>query len=465
MSDNRLFLDALSEMVMLSSYGNTKNLIVTAIETQGRLDYEAMELAFQKAAEKFPQIRSTIREVREERMLRLQRQFRPDLSLQMYASDLTAGGSSAPVLDRYLEHAAPRLDRDWDLFEELPAELHVAKIGKDHHVVAPVIHHVAADGGVASEFGREFLANYHRNVTGEEPEWAAGTPGISTSAKRQVKRIHVPWTKFFSDGRKAIANLLERPILPQGSGLRSDLRQFHVKRVLSLDDSASLGQVASQYRASLVDMLSAAANLAVDRWNQARNLAPGMVTTAISVNMRGRFQGMDRPNNSAQLFLKSFPEERTDPSAFVRAIGLHRIKQLRKQLDFTFFSDVSRMNGAVRLLPFPWRRKVVHFLTNQHQYSVGVTLLGVIWPVFKNGRPTGETSFTRTGDLEITEVHGVGYKLLSSTRLVFIAYGFRSRFNIVMATSACLFTKDEAEAFMDLTIDNLLTYAGKVRDR
>ncbi len=465
MLDEALALDALSEMVTLSSYGNTKNLLVTAIETRGHLDEEALKLAVQQAAEKFPQIRSCIREAREKRMFRLMRQFRPDLPLQVIVSDLQADGSSVPVLDRYLEHAAPRLDRNWNLFEELPAELHVAKIAKDHHVIAPVIHHVAADAGVASEFGREFLANYHRIVTGQEPEWAESTPAVSTSKKRPVKKIQVPWTKFFADGKKAIAKLLEKPTLPQGTGRRDDLREFHVKRVLSVEDSARLSQAASLFRASPVDLLSAAANLAVDRWNQARNLPAGMLTTAISVNMKGRFQGMDRPNNSAQLFLKSLPEDREDESAFVRSISLHRIRQLRKQLDYTFFSDVSRMNASVRLLPFPARRRVVDFLTKQHQYSVGITLLGIIWPEFKNGRPTGGTRFFRTGDLEITDVHGVGYKLLSSTRLLFIAYGFRNRFNIVLGASACLFTRAEAEAFMDVVVDGLLTYTKKIQDK
>ena len=37
-------LDALSEMMALSSYGNTKNILVTAVETKGLLDEEAVVL-------------------------------------------------------------------------------------------------------------------------------------------------------------------------------------------------------------------------------------------------------------------------------------------------------------------------------------------------------------------------------------------------------------------------------------
>ena len=50
-------LDALSEMMALSSYGNTKNILVTAVETKGPLDEEAMTLAVQSGCEGFPSTR------------------------------------------------------------------------------------------------------------------------------------------------------------------------------------------------------------------------------------------------------------------------------------------------------------------------------------------------------------------------------------------------------------------------
>lgn len=456
-------LDPLSEMIALSSYGNTKNLLVTAIETRGPLDRGAMEQAVQEAGTQFPQMRSCLTEARENGRFTLHRRFEPEKHLQMIYADLQDSESSTPILDRYLNHAAPRLDRDWNLFKELPAEFHCVKLAEDHHLLSPVIHHVAADAGVASEFGRQCLANYHRLVTGSEPAWGQGTPAMSTSSKKQVKRTRTAWTRIFADGRKAIANLMERPTLPVGNGAKSDLRQFHVKRVLNVEDSARLRRIALRYRASLVDLLTAAAHVTIDGWNACRNQATGTLTSAVSVNMKGRYQGMDRPNNSAQMYFKSLPDQRNKRGEFLRSIGLHRIKQLRRQLDFTFFEDVSRMNATVRLLPFPLRRKVVHFLTNHHQFSAGITLLGVVWPVFKNGRATSETSFTRTGNLEITDVHGIGYKLLSSTRLLFIVYGFKNQLNIMLAASACLFTREEAGAFLGLTVDNLLTYGDESR--
>ena len=65
MQETAVKLDALSEMMALSSYGNTKNLLITAIEVNGPLDKEALNLAVQRAASNFPQFVSRIREVRE----------------------------------------------------------------------------------------------------------------------------------------------------------------------------------------------------------------------------------------------------------------------------------------------------------------------------------------------------------------------------------------------------------------
>lgn len=65
MRETAIKLDALSEMMALSSYLNTKNLLITAIEVNGPLDKEALKLAIQRATRSFPQFVSRIREIRE----------------------------------------------------------------------------------------------------------------------------------------------------------------------------------------------------------------------------------------------------------------------------------------------------------------------------------------------------------------------------------------------------------------
>ena len=448
-------LDPLSELPALAGYANTKNIIITAIETTGRLDADALKLAVKQASEKYPQIRCCIQEVRARGRFHLLRQPRPDLETPVFFTDLPESDTEAPTLDRLLNFLAPRLDRDWDLFNELPAEFHFVRVSPERHILAPVIHHVAADAGIAAELGRECLLNYHRIVTGTEPQLVGETPGISTSAKRRVRTRRSWWKGLASDARGVVSALFEHPTLPVGSSSPDDQREHHVKRVFSVEDTAMIARLSRVKAGALVDLLAVCANLAVDQWNQARNEPPGMLTTTVSVNMRGRYREIRAANNSGQLFFRSMPEERADPAAFARSLAMQRISQFRRQMDFKFFQDVSRLTKAVSVLPFHLRRRLVHFLMERHQFSVAMTVLGVIWPAFKNGKPTSDTSLTRVGDLTIEEVHGIGYKLLSATRLLFIVYTFRNRLNLVLAASGNLFTRQEADQFMDLVLVNL----------
>jgi hypothetical protein len=90
----------------------------------------------------------------------------------------------------------------------------------------------------------------------------------------------------------------------------------------------------------------------------------------------------------------------------------------------------------------------------RHQFSIGTTLLGVILPEFKKGRPTGR-SIVEYGDITLTEIHGIAYKLLSRTHLVLVVYLYHDRLNLILDATACHFTREEAEEFMDFIMANI----------
>jgi hypothetical protein len=456
MEDAPARLDALSEMMALSSYGNTKNIIVTGVELKGPLDEEAMTLAIGQAAKSFPRLVSCLKEVRERGRYHLIWDQRPDLELPVKISELRPKNGESNSLERFLGHMASHLDRDWDLFTDPAGEVHIVRLANDHHIVAPVIHHVASDAGVASEFGREFLVNYHEILTGQRPESVCQPLAMSTTRKRMVRLKKPKLRDHLMNAREAVTRIFERPTLPAGNGLPNDQRQHHIKRVFSPEQTEKINRTAAKNGASLVDLLVASGNRAVDEWNGDRNIPPGVLTTSMSVNMKSRYRGLDDSNSSGLLFFKSRPRDREDNSAFARSIALARIKQFRKQMDFNFVQNVSRMMSAVRGLPFRMRRRIVSHLVNTQQLSIAITVLGVIWPTVRNGKPTAESCLTRTGELAIKEVHGLGYKLLSNTHLLLIVYAYRNRLNFVLSASASVFRRQEAQAFMDLLMGYLL---------
>ncbi len=215
--ESQAALNPLSEMLALSAFGNTKNVIISVVETHGPLDTEAMALAFARAAEKYPQIQSCLKEVRIGGKFRLFWEHRPDLPLSVHYSELPSAEDSKSTFDRFIEHMAPRLDRHWDLFKEPAAQFHLVRVSENHYVFGPILHHVASDAAIASEIGRAILANYHEMLTGDEPGWACQPEAMSTARKRQARAKQAKWTDLPSEARHVIGNLFQRPILPAGS--------------------------------------------------------------------------------------------------------------------------------------------------------------------------------------------------------------------------------------------------------
>lgn len=451
-------LNALSEMIALSSYGNTKNLIVTMVDIRGRIDAEAMAVSTKRASAKYHQFASLLREMRQGGRHNLVWERHPNLEVPLIVSDLKASGSDN-LFDNFLLHLSPRLDREWNLFDEVPAEVHLVRVSEDHFIFGPVIHHAVADGGTASEFGRELLANYHEILEGERPLWAFEPHPMSSTKKRMVEIKKGSSTDYIQAVREAVTHALEKPVLPAGHGSPGDKRQFQIKRLLTAEDSSRIMGSSFKRGISPVDLMAACTTMAIDQWNSARNIPPSILTTSVSVNMRGRFRGFEGGNTSGLIFFRSTPEERQDLRSYARSIAVRRIRHFRKQMDLTFFQNVSRMTTALKLLPFKPRQKVVSFLMNMHQFSAAVTFLGIVWPVFKNGKPSMESSPTEVADTAINEVHGIGYKLLSNTKILLIVYIFRNRLNLMLAASASLFTREEAESFMDLILANLMQNA------
>lgn len=455
-------LDPASELLALATHGNTKNIVATAVEVRGPFDDEIGRLAMVKASKGFPQVRSCIKEVRVGGKYHLVWDHRPDLSLPIISSEMTEQDVRVPFLDNLLNHLSTRLDREWNLTEEVALEIQFVRVTKEHHVLVCSFHHAASDAGTASEFGREFLRNYHKIKTGKEPEWAYEAHAISTSRKRRARITKRNWKEVMGGARRSLENLLDRPTGPVGSGLPGDTRQFHEKRILSEDDTDLIGKLARTNGVSPVDLFTACVNIAVDQWNQARNLPPGLLTSSMTVNTRGRVGTDDQPNNSSVIFFRSKPEDRADLTSYFRSLALTRINHFRKHVDVKYMRDIERMMNAIRVLPFKMRRGLVHHVVGRHNFSVAITLLGVIWPKNKNGKPTAETALTRTADLTVTEVHGIGYKLLSNTHVLLIVYAFKSRLNLILACSADLFTREEATAFMDLIVANCLETPRKI---
>ncbi len=455
MTNSAKRVDFLSETVALSTHGNTKNVVITAMEVRGHLDVVSGEKAARVTARSFPQLMSTLKEVTVWGMHYLEWEYQSDQPLQVFFAELPPDRQTGNLLDDVIRVMQPRLDREWNLFKEVAVEFHVIRLGPDHNILACVCHHVAADAGTASEFGRQFLLHYHEIVTGQLPDWANHKLALSTVKKRPVRPQSKGWIDTIKESHRGFMQIFERPVRPLGSGTKKDRNQYFSKRIFSESDSGRIFFNSIRHGVNFVDTLTAYTNLAIDKWNKDRGCEPGLLTTAMTVNTRGRMRDFDTPNNSSVIFFRSTPVQRQNFSDFVRNLARMRMRHFREQKDITTLRNIRRLNLATRLFPHAIRKRLVHFFLQNHRFSIAVTFLGTVWPKLINGKPSAESCVNNSADLQVTEVHGVGYKLHSGTDLLLIVYAFQNKLNLILEAAGSLFTRVETEQFLDLIVELL----------
>jgi hypothetical protein len=98
-------------MLAISSYGNTKNVLVTGVELKGHFDEEGVIEGFaQTAADYFP-FQSFLTEVKENNRYHLYWQHQPEIPYTVRRMTLPETDSGKPPLERFLEYTRPNIDQ------------------------------------------------------------------------------------------------------------------------------------------------------------------------------------------------------------------------------------------------------------------------------------------------------------------------------------------------------------------
>lgn len=445
-------LDMMSELMALSSVGNTKNIILIAIEARGPFDEGAFRSATKSVSRVFPALTSTLREIREGARFFLFREYHPEHELPITVSEVKASSSSETSFDILMGNLAPRLDRNWDLMHEPPVDIQVLRLKPQHVLLAFMFHHAAADADMAFRMISEILGQYDAIVTGRKSDWAAVPYVFSTSRKKASKPVKGSLKHLVSQLIQSIKDARQRPVQPQGTGKADDWTEWHFRRVFSVEDTLELFDNVSKAGIRVVDHLLACSNLALDEWNEARNTPPGTITSVVTVNMRERFGGEDERNYSSSIFFRSNPQDRRDAVEFARALAARRKEHLTRQTDLLVRKSFTIGATFFTIFPFGIRRWVADFFMRMQQFSVAVGFLGVVWPGLKDGRFSEDSLLQRAGEFEIVDVLGTGYKLAAKSQINLYSYVYRKRLSLVLGVSASLLSNEEAQAFMELLI-------------
>jgi hypothetical protein len=446
-------LDIISDVMALSSYKNAKNVIVMGVEVRGPFDEAAFRKACAEIFAEHPGVASVLKEARNGWRRFLIREPRLGSDIPVTVSELPSLVGEGPLFGPILEHLAPRLDRTWQLFSEPPVEMHVVQIGPDHRVLGIIMHHSGGDAATTLTLLRAVCGRYETVVRGGNQAWLevpyAFSTGKKSSAKQKSAGVKDVWRQF----KKNIRYLNEHPVRPAGGGDSRNLDEHHAHRLLSEADSRGLLANFSQGDLHVVDHLVACTNLALDEWNSGFNIAPGMITSVVTVNMRGRFGGAEEKNYSSAIFFRSSPTSRTDYLQFVAHIAKRRAEQFQERLDLVLRRSFAMGAALFSVLPLSLRRRVAHAFMLRQQYSAAVGYLGVVFPEIAGGWQNGKSQLRRFGDLEIVDVFGTGYKLSGQAFINLYAYLYKGQIQLVLTSAGKFLTREENERLLDLLLE------------
>lgn len=362
--------------------------------------------------------------------------------------DFRAERTPADLEEWVHDKMRPVTTRIQDLANEPPIAFELWRVDDERWVVVIVFHHVATDGGGLYDVLRELFAAYHERVTGARPAWAdvagihaqAGTspPVAPVSTPRMVLRalrmdqdypgsqVAQPWgSSDRPHGRRMIRYVYEDP------GVQSALR----KR-------------AARSGGSVTDLCVAASKLAMEEWNRAHGADADVFLHGIAVNQRARrppeeIEGQGNPMSG--FAIPSRAAERRNPEAVLRLVIARRKEGLAQGYDIAL-SEMGRKLQRVGLaLPRALRYRALRTVFDR-KISFFLTNLGVVWPVIRDGRPTGETAIREVGRAVLHDVHSsVGGT--ANNPAAMILRTFLGRFYMVFTLGGQRFRDDEARDF------------------
>jgi len=455
MKDGLELLDPVSELYVIGSYGDHRNVMVAMALLSGPLDLEAMKLAVDAALEAFPKVKSCVKRVWHAGGFQLAWEERAHVRPRLQFSRIDDQSTSESSFDCVLSHLRPQLDKHANLFQAAASQFYLVELPGGDHVLAVVIHHAAASGPTFAQVGGYVLNTYHKIVSGDPSEWTG--LGLSTAkATRERNHRGIKGRRLFSLANFTRPSSHASGVIPTPSGhLWQDANL--IKTVLPEEQTRRVVNGYPGHGIHLVDLLVACSYLTLVNWNGTYKAPGERFVISTTINMRNRFAGGNTPNFWSALRFVFDPSDGADPRALVRYVQTERRRQLTNSMDFRMFEDVCAKIKAARVVPFAVKQYLLRFY---HLRSRGIPLLinylGIIWPETRNGTPTGNSCLVRVGDAEVKEIDAFAYKTFSPIQAQLWVYVFRGRLNVVMASSDGCLTEAESRSFMNYLIDSLL---------
>lgn len=456
-------MSAGSEIMALSNSASSKNIFIGGFDLRGTFDYHAFHLALSESLRAFPEVVSRVEEASSGKGLAwvppppdfepvIQREHAPD------------GSSCDSFEDWFMQRMVREAQTDWDILNVMPSKFFLFEVAPGHERFLSASHHASLDGWTMLGFLKTILENYHRNVTGEEcmegkrAPWATSQKDQSVSVSGGLLR-HALFA--FRQGAAALG--AGAPALPRGKGVPGSSGEHWAKIMLSEDETELTVRAAASAGIAYVDMLSTALIRAVDLWNDVRGFPRRTALVGLPVQMRGRSGPEDAAVNFSFVLVTAKSENRDSVQHLAEAVANSRRAQFRQAADVRIARAGDALLNFFRLFPLNLRRRITHGFWRLPFAPMLISSGGVLWPTPESSGPVKRSALSGVGDLEVSEVHVMGYKHTPNTRLRLFVFTFRGRLNVLLWTADSLLSPDEARDFSDLLKTQFTTVADILR--
>ncbi|MFW2244019.1 amino acid adenylation domain-containing protein, partial [Rhodococcus opacus] len=248
--------------------------VAFALRLEGRLDVRALRAAVADVIERHEAVR-TIFPLTDDGPRQV---ILPAASAVPDLEPIAVSGEA-----EFREHSRRVLSAGFDVTTQVPLRARLFSLDADVHVLAVVVHHIAADGFSMAPLARDVMDAYVSRVNGSAPEWAPLEVqyadyalwqrewlGSESDENSPISRQLTYWTTTLSD----LPEVLELPTDRPRPTVRS-LRGGHVEFVIGPEVHAGVVRLARQHTTTVFMTLHAALAIMLARVSGADDIAVG----------------------------------------------------------------------------------------------------------------------------------------------------------------------------------------------
>jgi NRPS condensation-like uncharacterized protein len=357
----------------------------------------------------------------------------------------------------YERYLSEWMNQPMDIRKGFPFRALLIKKNEAESSLVFTLHHSATDELRGVIFIRKVIESYNNEVS--KVSRLSEDIRISRKGDELLEFAHSQRSRVEHYYMKMISSLFHRFVI---AALPPPTRVFHDKsghskelhlcyKLIGPSEREDIESKARSAGAELNDVFLAACYTVVEKWNGMHGKVSKKIRIMAPVNISPKGFGNVVSNQASWISPVTTPEDRADPAKLLRKVRTDNIYAAKNRMAFSlvyFFYFCS-------LFPLAVMRGMCRFLMITRTYvdTILITNMGVIWPKVGSEEP----AVTSIGSSKIINVTGSA-PVVTPMGLSICASIYNKSLNISLTYRSALFSKEKAQSFLNLYLEEIKNY-------